>query len=116
MIKVLRKRGVKRFIGVGDFNTNPCEIDGLREIYCHDLFHQHNPDDNKTYIDKIFTNLANVRVEALSPIEKRLENCGHKAYLVSIGPLQVNSHMGLKQRSPHYIADKFGILIYRCKF
>ena len=82
---------------IGDFNDEKFTFDkdsDLREITHPALFHQHNADSGKTFIDRIFTNIPSARIlEVFGTVENKTNNdeglMGHKPYLIQIGkPLQ----------------------------
>ena len=93
---VLRSKGVKSHIIAGDFNSQNFRLNNnYREIKSPKLFHKHNNQCQKTYIDKIFTNTLNA---GLLEVQPTLENIscpsnqnladnalGHKAYVLWAG-------------------------------
>ena len=79
---------------IGDFNNEEFKElendDTLRELTDPGLFHKHNSDCDKKYIDRIFTNIPSARIaEVFETVENKSNNgeglLGHKPYLIEIG-------------------------------
>ena len=92
----LRNLGVKSHLIAGDFNNQNFRLNNnYREIKSPKLYHKHNNQCQKTFIDKIFTNTLNA---GLLEVQPTLENTnypsdqnpnsntlGHKAYVLWAG-------------------------------
>ena len=86
----LKALGVNSHLIAGDFNSQSFRLNNnYREIKSQKLFHKHNSQCRKTFIDKIFANTPNV---GLLDVQPTLENTttendqlGHKAYVLWAG-------------------------------
>lgn len=78
---------------IGDFNDekfNLSDEPDMFELTHPALFHQHNSETGKKYIDRIFTNIQSARIlEVFPTVENKSNNeeglLGHKPYLIQIG-------------------------------
>lgn len=84
-----KRARVNKFIVLGDFNQTKVAIPGLREIEDENWTHQHHSEAAPTRIDKLFTNLPDVRiVRVMKSLEtKAIANpeLGHKTVMITVG-------------------------------
>ena len=80
---------VNKFLVLGDFNQTTVAIPGLREIEDENWTHKHHSEASPTKIDKLFTNLPDVRiVRIMKSLEtKAIANpdLGHKTVMITVG-------------------------------
>ena len=86
------KYGVRKYVVFGDFNDENfnLSIDGFREIAHDDMKHKMDSTSRATAIDKVFSNVENIRIAAVYPsCENKTQNeehtIGHKSIVIEIG-------------------------------
>ena len=94
--KTLRTNGVRNQVIVGDFNSDKMKFDNHRKIQHEKLFHKHNKNTARTFIDCVYTNFEEkVGILEVWPSVENVhggitprnstKDLGHKFYALWIG-------------------------------
>ena len=84
------KEGVRKIVVHGDFNDEDFHITGLKEYTHDDMKHKMDATSRAKAIDKVFSNIDNIRIAAVYPTcENKTQNpentIGHKSIVIEIG-------------------------------
>ena len=88
------KHGVRKIVVHGDFNDEDFFIPNLKEFTHEDMKHKMDATSRAKSIDKVFSNLDNLRIAAVYPsCENKTQNeertLGHKSIVIEIGKKSV---------------------------